>query len=214
MSEKGTPFLFNGSDDFKIIALKGREALPYIDQLAAVRTKVFADFPYLYAGDLDYEREYLNTYFSSEKSFIVLALDAGKVVGASTAIWLPDAEPAFQKPFLEQKIDPKTVCYYGESVLQGEYRGRKVGQAFMQKREEFAESLPGVQWAAFCAVVRPKDHPRRPASYRPLDEFWLKTGFAPRPGMIAHFPWKDHDDKVETEKPMQFWLKKLSSAQT
>lgn len=195
--------------DLTILSLRGQQALPYVDQLAAVRTKVFSDFPYLYQGDLDYERKYLNTYFSSEKSFIVLVLDGKQVVGASTAIWLPQAEQAFQKPFIERGINPDEVCYYGESVLLADYRGRKLGQEFMNRREQFARSLPGVRTAAFCAVVRPKDHPRRPSDYRPLDEFWRKIGFEPVPGMVAYFPWKDHDDKTETDKPLQFWLKSL-----
>lgn len=198
------------SNDLTVLSLKGREALPYVEQLAAVRTKVFSDFPYLYVGDMDYERNYLNTYFSSEKSFIVLALDGKKVVGASTAIWLPQADSAFQKPFLDKGINPVEVCYYGESVLLNEYRGRALGKEFMSRREEFARSLKGVKWAAFCAVVRPKDHPRRPSEYRPLDQFWKKVGFVPEVGMIAHYAWKDHDDKTESDKPLQFWLKKLN----
>lgn len=197
------------SPSLTILSLKGAEAFPYVDRLAAVRTRVFSDFPYLYAGDLNYERNYLNTYFSSEHSFIVIVLDGDQVVGASTAIWLPEADGAFQKPFLEKGIHPREVCYYGESVLIGDYRGFGVGKAFMQRREEFARSLPGVKIAAFCAVQRPKDHPRRPLDYRPLDEFWKATGFEPQPDMIAHYAWKDHDDAQETDKPLMFWIKRL-----
>lgn len=195
--------------DLKILELRGKEAMPYVDRLAAVRSRVFRDFPYLYDGDVEYERRYLNTYFSSAHSFIVLVLDGEKVVGASTAIWLPDGEEAFQKPFLDRGIPLKEVCYYGESVLLSEYRGRKLGQEFMSRREKFARSLPGVTIAAFCAVQRPPNHPLGPTDYRPLYEFWKKCGFVPQENMIAHYSWKDVGDSAETEKPLRFWLKKL-----
>lgn len=196
-------------NDLKIIELRGKEALPYVDRLAAVRSRVFRDFPYLYDGDVEYERRYLNTYFSSANSFIVIVLDGDQVIGASTAIWLPDGEEAFQKPFKAAGIPLKDVCYFGESVLLSDYRGRKLGQEFMSRREKFARSLPGVKIAAFCAVQRPADHPNRPVDYRPLDEFWKKCGFVPQETMIAHYSWKDVGDAGETEKPLKFWLKKL-----
>ena len=35
------------------------EIQAHVDELAALRIRVFRDFPYLYDGDLDYERAYL-----------------------------------------------------------------------------------------------------------------------------------------------------------
>lgn len=196
-------------NELKFVELKSAQAMSYAEAIAALRIKVFAEWPYLYEGDLDYELKYLDIYFKSEHSFVVLAMDGDKVVGASTAIWLPDAEEAFQKPFVELGIDPKTVCYFGESVLLGEYRGRGAGKKFMQAREMFARSLPNVKIVAFCAVVRDENHPRKPKDYRPLGEFWQTMGFTQRAGMIARFPWKDLGDLNETEKELQFWLKDL-----
>lgn len=192
------------------LELQGSEALQYAEKIAALRIKVFAEWPYLYDGDLNYELNYLKNYFSSENSFIVLAMDGDEVIGASTAVWLPDAEEAFREPFVTAQIPFESVCYYGESVLLSTYRGRGIGKRFMQARERFARSLPGVKLAAFCAVVRPSTHPKRPADYSPLDEFWRATGFDKRDGMVAYFSWADLDsDGVETKKPLQFWLKEL-----
>ena len=58
-------------------------------------------------------------------------------------------------------------------------------------------------------MIRPADHPARPAGYAPLDGFWRKRGYAPVDGLTASFPWKDIGDEAETEKPMQFWMRDL-----
>lgn len=189
--------------------LRGREAKNHIDVLANLRIQIFYDWPYLYQGSLAYETEYLKTYFNSQNSFVCLAIDGNQIVGAATAIWLPEAEPAFQQPFAFKKMDLAGVCYYGESVLLPDYRGYGIGRKFMNAREGFARSLPGVTTCAFCAVVRPENHPLKPKDYKPLDEFWQSCGFVKQPDMITEYAWSDRGEKSETKKPMQFWLKKL-----
>jgi GNAT superfamily N-acetyltransferase len=188
---------------------RGREARKYLEELARLRMIVFRDFPYLYEGDLEYEHRYLDTYFSSDKSFVILALDGKKVVGASTAILLTEEEDAFQKPFREHGIEPSTVCYFGESVLFPEYRGLGAGKKFMQARLNFARQFPQIKKASFCAVIRPEDHPMRPENYRPLDTFWESEGFRKKEGMTTEYHWKDLGQEEETDKPMQFWIKEL-----
>lgn len=42
-----------------------------LDAVAELRIKVFAEFPYLYAGDLEYERNYLEVYLESAGAIIV-----------------------------------------------------------------------------------------------------------------------------------------------
>lgn len=121
---------------------RGEEAKKYLNSLAELRMKVFKDFPYLYDGDFEYEKKYLNTYFSSAHSFVVLAKDSTKsnaIIGAATAILLSEEEDAFKKAFVAQKIDPGTVCYFGESVLLSEYRGLGIGKEFMLARIRFAQ---------------------------------------------------------------------------
>ena len=46
---------------FKVVKVKGKEILPYIEALGKLRIEIFKEFPYLYAGDMEYERKYLNT---------------------------------------------------------------------------------------------------------------------------------------------------------
>jgi GNAT superfamily N-acetyltransferase len=93
-------------------------------------------------------------------------------------------------------------------VLEPAYRGRGLGHAFFDGREARARAL-GYTLAAFCAVERPQEHPRRPPGYRPLDAFWAKRRFVRRADLRASFTWRDLDEAEASPKPMVFWIRQL-----
>lgn len=187
----------------------GAEGRKIVDGLAGLRLKVFWDYPYLYEGTLEYEKNYLETYFQARHSFILIVKDEGRIVGATTGIWADEEEDSFKKPFIDYGLDPKQVFYFGESVLLPEYRGVGLGKIFMQERENYARSLGFIKTLAFCAVERPENHPLKPEGYKPLDEFWKARGFRPAPGLFAEYSWKDREEKAETKKRLNFWLKNI-----
>jgi len=179
-----------------------------IDGLAHLRITVFRDWPYLYDGDLDYERSYLRTYEDSPEALIVAAYDGAELVGASTGLPLEQAEPEFAAAFQSTPHKPERIFYCAESVLLPGYRGQGAGHRFFDLREAHAQSL-GLAQSAFCSVMRPVDHPAHPEDYQPLDSFWRKRGYAPVEGAIARFHWRDLGDAEETEKSLQFWIRDL-----
>jgi GNAT superfamily N-acetyltransferase len=176
--------------------------------LAALRIRVFAEFPYLYDGDADYEARYLRTYQESEAAIVVGAWDGARLVGAATGTPMEEHAEALSAAFAGQDISAETVFYCAESVLLPEYRGRGAGARFFELREAHAREL-GRRWSAFCAVIRPEDHPDKPADHRPLHGLWARRGYRKLPGAIARFRWKDHRDAGETEKSLQFWIRDL-----
>ncbi|MBL7979339.1 MAG: hypothetical protein JNN12_13450 [Bacteroidetes Order II. Incertae sedis bacterium] len=187
----------------------GSEILPYLDDLAALRIAVFREFPYLYDGDLAYEKRYLTTFAEADKAVLVLAFDGVNVVGASTGMPLAKETENIQKPFVDRDIPLETVYYLSESVLHASYRGLGAGVHFMAEREKWALALGGFSWLAFCGVVRPGDHPRRPADYLPLDPFWQNRGFQKAIGMTCTINWQDLDEETESPKVLEFWMKPL-----
>lgn len=189
-----------------IQTVSGEQVLPWLDAVAALRIEVFRDYPYLYDGELDYERRYLAAYAKSPGSLFVLALDGDRLVGASTGIPLADAETEFQAPFREQGIALDQVFYFGESVLQHAYRSHGIGHRFFDEREAFARQL-GKTITAFCAVERPDNHPLKPADYTPLDRFWQARGYTKQPAMCTLYHWQDINEPAATDKPMIFWFK-------
>jgi len=187
----------------------GAAIAPLIPELAELRIAVFREYPYLYAGTRDYEARYLQTYADSPDSLCVLVRDAGRVVGAATALPLADETLEFQRPFLDGDWPVARIYYFGESLVLPAYRGRGLGRRFFAEREARARQLGRFAWCAFCAVRRPDDHPRRPVGYRPLHGLWHSEGFTEHPQLLTHYQWQDLDEVAESPKPLTFWLKEL-----
>lgn len=178
-----------------------------LDDVAGLRIEVFRAWPYLYDGDLAYERTYLQTYRDSPNAILVGAFDGPRLVGAATGTPMEE-HPDFARPFAGTGMELTEIFYCAESVLLPAYRGQGAGHAFFDHREAHARAL-GRRWSAFCAVIRPEDHPGRPKGYRPLDGFWRKRGYRPLPSVVAEFSWRDIGDREETTKPLQFWIREL-----
>ncbi len=191
-----------------IRTLTGTELDAAIDDVAKLRIAVFRDWPYLYDGNLYYERRYLATYRDSADAVVVGAFDGARLVGAATGTPMEAHAEEFSAALAGTGLVLSDIFYCAESVLLLAYRGRGIGHAFFDVREAHARRL-GRRWSAFCRVVRPEDHPLRPADYRPLDAFWRKRGYAPMEGVMAEYSWKDVGEAEETAKPMQFWIRAL-----
>ena len=72
--------------DIQIKTVTGTGVLPWLEPVAQLRIRVFREFPYLYDGEWQYERDYLAAYAESPDSVVVLALEGDTVVGASTGL--------------------------------------------------------------------------------------------------------------------------------
>lgn len=190
--------------------LTGADLRRSMDDLAGLRIEVFQDFPYLYDGDAEYEKKYLDVYLRSARCAIIAAYDGDRIVGAASALPLADETDFVQAPFLAAGIDPGRVFYFGESVLLSAYRGRGLGNLFFDRREEVARSYKVYDRTCFCAVKRPENHPARPRDYRPLNAFWEKRGYRIRPELQSEFSWKDLGAAAESPKRMIYWMKEWS----
>lgn len=193
--------------EFRYRECRGRELAPWLEELGRLRIEVFREFPYLYEGSPEYERDYLASYLAAPGSFVVLLESEGRIVGATTALPLADAEAEFQRPFLEAGMPVEEVFYLGESIILPPWRGAGSGSVFMERREREAKRQ-GFRLAAFCAVDRPADDPRRPAGYRPLNAFWTRRGYRRRDDLAARLAWKEVGGG-ETENTLTFWLREL-----
>ena len=180
-----------------------------LDPLADLRIEVFRDWPYLYDGSRDYEAWYLARFAAAEGAVLVAAFDGDDLVGASTGLPLAAEHADFAAP-LAAAGHPVGEIYYGsETILRRRYRGRGLYRRFFAGREAHAAALGGFTDLVFCGVVRPDDHPLKPADARALDPIWRRFGYRRLDGVTAGFPWKDVDRADETVKPMQFWIKPL-----
>lgn len=196
-----------------IRTLTGDAITPHLDDLSRLRLTVFREWPYLYEGDVAYERAYLAGFAQCADAIVVAAFDGDQMIGAATAAPLSGHTAHFVPMFEARSYDPATVFYCGESVLLRPYRGQGLGHAFFEHRERHALGLNAngahFKHAAFCGVVRDENDARHPASYRPLDAFWRKRGYQPVAGLTGRLGWREIGDTHETPHDMQFWMKAL-----
>lgn len=191
----------------RIQELRGDQIGPWLDKLGSLRIRIFREYPYLYEGSADYEREYLATYQNAPGSMVAIVTDADdNLLGATTCLPLAEESAEFQQPFLAQGRDIGGIMYFGESVLLPEWRGQGLGKEFFNRREAHALAL-GMRTTAFCAVDRSFDHPLRPPDFRPLDSFWQSRGYLRQPDLRATFAWKETGAPGETQHTLTFWTK-------
>lgn len=186
----------------------GEDIRHFIPDLAALRIRVFRDYPYLYDGSMEYETEYLKTYADSPHGMIAIAFEEDKVVGASTGMPLLDYREEIRQPFVECGYDLSKIFYFGESVLDHACRGKGTYRRFFNEREAHAASLD-YDLTCFCAVQREKDDPRRPPDYHSLDRFWEKRGYQKHADMVAWLGWKELGEEEDSPKPLVFWTRPL-----
>lgn len=185
--------------------LRDGELRAEMDAMAFLRIAVFEDYPYLYAGDLNYEREYLTEFARAKNAVLIGAYADGRLVGAATAAPLEEYKPAFCRLFADRGFDIRTIFYFGESVLLPEYRGQGIGHRFFDEREAAARDT-GADKATFCAVDRTRSDVRVPVGYSPLDPFWRSRGYEPVPGLSVEMGWEEHGMDGMIDHTMQFWL--------
>jgi GNAT superfamily N-acetyltransferase len=181
------------------------------DDLARLRIEVFRAYPYLYEGSIAYEKEYLKIYSSSEKAFLCAVYDGLKMVGATTCIPLIDETNDVKEPFIRANLSLENIFYFGESILLPAYRGMGIGHRFFDEREAYAKSFEETKFTCFCSVVRPENHPLRPALYKPLDDFWEKRGYDKVENLKSQFEWMDIGEEKSTKKEMAYWMRKLDN---
>jgi hypothetical protein len=189
--------------------LQGAALLPHLEELARLRISVFRDWPYLYDGSVENEREYLKAFAKAQSSTMVLARaqtpGGAVVVGVATAMALSEESKSIRKPFAAAGLDVSQWFYLAESVLQPEYRGRRLGHAFFDEREA-AGKRAGFHKFTFCAVQRNDDDPRRPTDARSLEPFWRQRGYAPL-GFSCSLQWKEVGGATPTPQKLQFWAR-------
>ena len=191
------------------ITKRGPEIAAVFEDLGKLRIAVFRDFPYLYEGTLEHEKEYLQTYADSSHAFLFAVYDGLTMVGATTCIPLVDETDDVRLPFEQAGFDLNSIFYFGESILLPFYRGLGLGHRFFDEREAHARSFGTFTTTCFCAVERDEDHPAQPQIYRPNDTFWTKRGYQKQPTLQSTFEWLDIGQAQPTTKKMVYWMRKL-----
>ena len=103
----------------EVRVLTGADLDAALDDVARLRINVFREFPYLYDGDFEYERNYLSAYRENPAAVLVGAFDGTSLIGAATGTPMLDHADEFASAFGGLKWDLSKVFYCAESVLLG-----------------------------------------------------------------------------------------------
>lgn len=177
--------------------------------IARLRVEVFRDWPYLYDGSLDYERDHMRDFCAKPGAVAVIARDGTRIVGAATGMPLGQAGASVRRPLAEAGFAPDSVFYCAEAVLTPAYRGRGLYRSFFDGRENHARTLGGFKISAFCGIRRPADHPMKPENASELAPAWRHFGYAPLDGVSCETAWRDVGDAEKSPKTLDFWAKSL-----
>lgn len=200
--------LWQSEDGLSLKVFTGAEARAYLEPLAAMRIDFFKEFPYLYQGSLDYESAYLETYFRSHNSAILLVFKGDTLLGFSNIIPLDEEMIEIQSAFSEKGMNLDEYLYIGEVMLDPICRGQGLARRFFEFHEAYAQEI-GYSKLVFMTVQRPINHPERPKAYRGLEPIWQHFGYEKLPGVLVKIPWKQIDTGQEEDNTLDIWLKDL-----
>lgn len=174
-----------------------------------LHVEVFHEWPYLYNGDVS-ATPYIAPYVHNPRAALFMARVGMKPVGLATCLPLQDESENVQAPFIERGWDPGRFFYFGEGILLREWRGHGLGKRIFDLRESHARAVSTADYAIFCSVRRPLDHPLRPPGAQPNDAFWHRRGYQPMEGVSCTMTWPDRGDADETPHTLDFWIKSLN----
>ncbi|MDO9080319.1 MAG: GNAT family N-acetyltransferase [Desulfuromonadales bacterium] len=178
------------------------------DEVATLRLEIFREYPYLYQGRREDERNYLGTYAEAPDACVILAYEGDAVIGAVAGMPLIHEDAQMLDAFVGTALPLDEAYYVGELLLRPAYRNGGLGQKLLARLESHIRSLGRYRTLTCATVERPDDHPLRPRDYIPITRFLAHTGFSRLPGVTTHFMWRETDGIVR-DHPIQFWGKEL-----
>lgn len=195
--------------------LIGKEMLSYIQTVSEMRIKEFENYPYLYKGNFEYEKNYMTGFANDPKSCLGIAKNGDTIVGISTGMPLKsDAEILKDAELVYKKADkdPTLYYYFGEFIVHPQFRGQGISKQLAIDMEAFAKNY-GFSKICLLTVIRSVNDPRKPTNYIGTDHVWRALGFTTDQQTIDyHSPTILESGEVkDIMNPMQFWSKDISN---
>ncbi len=198
---------------YQIKSFKGKEILPFIDELGSLRVKIFREFPYLYDGDLETERRYMSGFANSNKSVLIAVFlqeqMVGFIIGTALDSGLPITADAHDL-FSSKNLPVNNYYYIGDLVLLEEHRSFGLATKLLKLIETFAADN-GYCSTCFLTVFREPDHPLKPKGYKDTARLWefRKTK---KMNLSISYPWRtfiSESESVMLQNTLDFWEKDI-----
>lgn len=143
-----------------IETLKGKQLVSHLSELAKLRLTVFREYPYLYEGNLDFERHYLSLFANSEDAFLAIAKEGNKVIAAISGFPLDCAQKEIRNAFTHYPMSTKEIFALCEIVVLKEYRSQKIGTLLYR---EFENQLSSSRYKKIVLwqVIKSQNDPKK-----------------------------------------------------
>ena len=151
----------------------------YIDKVSEMRLRIFKEYPYLYYGTMAAEKNYMMLYTTDAKATLALAYDDNKIIGISTGIpLLSNADIINDCPnlLMESGEVPADYYYYGEILLEREYRGYGISSRLYAAQDLLVKKW-GFNKCCILTVMRDMQHPLKPENYQCTENIWKHLSF-------------------------------------
>lgn len=195
-------------NDLTLSTLSGSEARKYFQQIASMRINMFKGYPYFYEGSFDCEKEYLESYFNSTHSKVLLVLKDEQIVGFSTSIPLKEME-VVRSAFSKKQIDTSQYLYIGETLIEEPFRTPELLRKISEFHEAQAKNT-GYSRLVCMVVKRDHSHPLRPANYRALEPV-QDLGYKLLEEIEVKQKWERTDTHQREENCLDIWTKPISN---
>jgi GNAT superfamily N-acetyltransferase len=134
-----------------------------IDTIAQLRIDTFKEYPYLYSGTLEGERDFLQTYNEHQHEMVGQATVDGTLAGILTGKPLsifPEATDLFKK----EGLNPEEYYYFGEIIILSDFKNKSVDTQLFNNLEQQVKQW-GYTKACLMIATDQQNHSMRPASY-------------------------------------------------
>lgn len=196
-------------NNLRIESLSGAESKKYFEDFARLRIEIFREYPYLYEGTVENERNYIENYLSNPQSRIFVLFDGDKICGMLTTVPMSGEYQDIIASFEKTGLKSSESFYLGDMILQKEYRNRKLFPIFFNAALEHAKCKGFKTLSLMCIVCKDADW-GRPAEFRDVVRLCEKIGFTKIDGGVIELKWaslaKGGEQKTHTLQLYQMQL--------
>jgi len=184
-----------------------------IGVLADFRLRYFREFPYLYVGTEEGEREHIAEYITNPAARLIITRDAERIVGVAIGTMLfTETEILRQagEPLRQLGIVPEQCYYFGEMIIVPEEQSKSIGKQMLEALKN-AGREQGAARFCFLSVARESNDIRRPAGYVDSDMIFRKFGFE-KTDVFVTYEWKTVQSDGSIEKVanrLDMWIDKM-----
>ncbi len=189
-----------------IKTFQGAEVTPYTQEMIALCTMIYREYPHLYDDDSVYP-SYVESFVNNPHALICIAFDGENAVGLAVGMPANETSKLFKQPLLKNAYDLSTIFYLEVFGLNAKYLGQGIEEAMFEKIAHFASK--NFKTIALSEFDDSSDISRRPKGYIPRENFWKQLGFIAHPAIKFRLAWKNINENERTAHFAVYWLKSL-----